>query len=125
MAGLRRLSVRPGGTDHRTVTGCPILTVPARRGNAILACFAPWPVTTGRMLRARRASAAPRQKMPAPPRRRRPGSALRKPEEQTSELKSLMRPSYDVFCLKNKNNVLPQLNYTHLTNKHNIQKLSN
>src|SRR3546814_19079258 len=77
MAGLRRLSVRPGGTDHRTVTGCPILTVPARRGNAILACFTPWTVTTVRMPRARRASAAPRPRIHAPPHRRRHGAALR------------------------------------------------
>src|SRR3546814_3912975 len=33
---------------------------------------------------------------------------LNRSEEHTSELQSLMRISYAVFCLKNKNNVQPQ-----------------
>src|SRR3546814_6168208 len=33
-------------------------------------------------------------------------------EEHTSELQSLMRISYAVFCLKNKNNTTPQQYYT-------------
>src|SRR3546814_3337604 len=34
----------------------------------------------------------------------RPGQRTRRSEEHTSELQSLMRISYAVFCLKNKNN---------------------
>src|SRR3546814_4064026 len=34
-------------------------------------------------------------------------------EEHTSELQSLMRTSYAVFCLKNKNSTDPQLNPSH------------
>src|SRR3546814_5394288 len=34
--------------------------------------------------------------------RSRPGAPLRRSEEHTSELQSLMRTSYDVFCLKKK-----------------------
>src|SRR3546814_6819206 len=36
----------------------------------------------------------------------------RRSEEHTSELQSLMRTSYAVFCLKKKNNKIPQ-KYTH------------
>src|SRR3546814_19978947 len=39
---------------------------------------------------------------PAHPRARRRGAAARRSEEHTSELKSLMRTSYAVFCLKKK-----------------------
>src|SRR3546814_4266751 len=43
-------------------------------------------------------------------------------EEHTSELQSLMRISYAVFCLKNKNKIhrLKTLNYSHTT-KTNLQ----
>src|SRR3546814_6450340 len=34
-------------------------------------------------------------------------------EEHTSELQSLMRISYAVFCLKKKNTILTQYSYTH------------
>src|SRR3546814_5392751 len=36
-------------------------------------------------------------------------------EEHTSELQSLMRSSYAVFCLKKKNNTLQSIHYTVLT----------
>src|SRR3546814_8296739 len=45
----------------------------------------------------------------------------RRSEEHTSELQSLMRISYAVFCLKKKNNEL-QLNQ-HITNKNNNHDL--
>src|SRR3546814_9290061 len=38
------------------------------------------------------------------------GSSAKRSEEHTSELQSLMRISYDVFCLKKKNKI--QKNYT-------------
>src|SRR3546814_7530062 len=37
-----------------------------------------------------------------------PGGARRRSEEHTSELQSLMRISYAVFCLKKKNNIQKQ-----------------
>src|SRR3546814_10625452 len=43
---------------------------------------------------------------PAAKRRHKTGSRLRS-EEHTSELQSLMRISYAVFCLKKKNNINP------------------
>src|SRR3546814_4866570 len=50
--------------------------------------------------------------LPCPPQCRRPGGkhalllrAVRRSEEPTSELQSLMRTSYAVFCLKKKNNL--------------------
>src|SRR3546814_7826886 len=49
---------------------------------------------------------APRLEAPAPRRRGlRPGFIARS-EEHTSELQSLMRISYAVFCLKKKNNLI-------------------
>src|SRR3546814_3955019 len=46
---------------------------------------------------------------------------LARSEEHTSELQSLMRTSYAVFCLKNKNKTKPQLN-TKLTTQHSTTK---
>src|SRR3546814_2430822 len=46
-----------------------------------------------------------------------PSRLVRRSEEHTSELQSLMRISYAVFCLKKKNNKKPY------TNKH--QKIAN
>src|SRR3546814_14258400 len=43
---------------------------------------------------------------------------LRRSEEHTSELQSLMRISYAVFCLKKKNNTTSKLDNTQITNKH-------
>src|SRR3546814_8452978 len=40
---------------------------------------------------------------------------LARSKEHTSELKSLMRISYAVFCLNNKNQVTRQPNHTHLS----------
>src|SRR3546814_1773438 len=40
-------------------------------------------------------------------------SLRRRSEEHTSELQSLMRISYAVFCLKKKNNIQTQTVYTH------------
>src|SRR3546814_5532738 len=39
--------------------------------------------------------------------------AQRRSEEHTSELQSLMRISYAVFCLKKKNSTLPLILYTY------------
>src|SRR3546814_7015914 len=41
---------------------------------------------------------------------------LRRSEEHTSELQSLMRISYAVFCLKKKNHNAVPKNYTHICN---------
>src|SRR3546814_6826236 len=41
----------------------------------------------------------------------RPSGASRRSEEHTSELQSLMRISYAVFCLKKKNNTIQHLYY--------------
>src|SRR3546814_6229718 len=43
------------------------------------------------------------------------GQIIHRSEEHTSELQSLMRISYAVFCLKNK-----QINNEHFYNKHTI-----
>src|SRR3546814_4470868 len=42
--------------------------------------------------------------------RRQPTTTLKKSEEHTSELQSLMRISYAVFCLKKKNNTTTKQN---------------
>src|SRR3546814_1875240 len=47
---------------------------------------------------------------PSPIRRRRPASPIRRSEEHTSELQSLMRISYAVFCLKKKKIRVPTNN---------------
>src|SRR3546814_1650130 len=39
-------------------------------------------------------------------------AAIRRSEEHTSELQSLMRTSYAVFCLKKKTQLLPHLHHT-------------
>src|SRR3546814_10440779 len=39
----------------------------------------------------------------------------RRSEEQTSEIQSLMRIPYAVFCLKTTNSILPKTTNTHLT----------
>src|SRR3546814_10763969 len=45
-------------------------------------------------------------------------------EEHTSELQSLMRISYAVFCLKKKNNKVSQVQYINISAiKHTISKL--
>src|SRR3546814_1829557 len=45
-------------------------------------------------------------------------SDLRRSEEHTSELQSLMRISYAVFCLKKKNTKIKQRKNTHHNNHH-------
>src|SRR3546814_2720440 len=40
-------------------------------------------------------------------------TSVERSEEHTSELQSLMRISYAVFCLKKKNNIIQQTQYTH------------
>src|SRR3546814_4973449 len=49
----------------------------------------------------------------AHPHRAAPDAAGRRSEEHTSELQSLMRISYAVFCLKKKTNTKKQLKYYH------------
>src|SRR3546814_9528635 len=44
-------------------------------------------------------------------------------EEHTSELQSLMRISYAVFCLKKKNNIYMTNNKIHNKHKHESQKI--
>src|SRR3546814_19807805 len=65
------------------------------------------PRRTGRRWgrRAARGPDPPERSPPGPPRADRPRrhSACRRSEEHTSELQSLMRISYAVFCLKKKN----------------------
>src|SRR3546814_5608634 len=48
------------------------------------------------------------------------GYVVVRSEEHTSELQSLMRISYAVFCLKKKNtlNLIPTLIIPHITNQH-------
>src|SRR3546814_5970448 len=59
----------------------------------------------------RRAGRYPRQRL-----RQRCSMASRRSEEHTSELQSLMRTSYAVFCLKNKNKI-----YNKNKTKHKIK----
>src|SRR3546814_10173541 len=61
------------------------------------------PSTAGRLRRVGTAGRCSRARThnPAPPDRR-PGDTGRRSEEHTSELQSLMRISYAVFCLKKK-----------------------
>src|SRR3546814_998620 len=60
-------------------------------------------------LRARHDRAAIRTGMDGRPHRERPyRRCLRRSEEHTSELQSLMRISYAVFCLKKKKKQIPQ-----------------
>src|SRR3546814_9942192 len=58
----------------------------------------------------------PRPRAPPAPRPTHPKEPTGRSEEHTSELQSLMRISYAVFCLKKKNK--PSNN--HLHNQHNI-----
>src|SRR3546814_7594306 len=54
----------------------------------------------------------------APRNAKRPNPASRRSEEHTSELQSLMRISYAVFCLKQKKNIITtQLHLPHEKNK--------
>src|SRR3546814_6695651 len=55
-----------------------------------------------------------------PPRMRRSGGRTRRSEEHTSELQSLMRISYAVFCLKKKKKNIDQLpqTYNHRAQEH-------
>src|SRR3546814_2641468 len=81
ISGGRRQTVRPADAVASAVTTAP----PGVRG----------PASRGRRA-ARRGPPPPRS---LPRRRRRPGG---RSEEHTSELQSLMRISYAVFCLKKK-----------------------
>src|SRR3546814_4143116 len=49
------------------------------------------------------------------------GFAQERSEEHTSELQSLMRISYAVFCLKKKSGIPPTINATVLPPRHNSQ----
>src|SRR3546814_1253440 len=52
------------------------------------------------------------------------GAAIERSEEHTSELQSLMRNSYAVFCLKKKNDTLSSLiNYCHQHLHANVTQL--
>src|SRR3546814_7943045 len=51
------------------------------------------------------------------PRHERRGEIERRSEENTSELQSIMRISYAVFCLKKKNNTVYQAQTNYCTNK--------
>src|SRR3546814_2147593 len=46
-------------------------------------------------------------------------------EEHTSELQSLMRISYAVFCLKKKNNIEHKYIICYTPQKHNLQQITN
>src|SRR3546814_8440479 len=63
--------------------------------------FAQLIIVRGPHRRPPRLAAPPRARFAAPPRARLPARRLRS-EEYTSELQSLMRISYAVFCLKKK-----------------------
>src|SRR3546814_9591534 len=66
----------------------------------------------------------PRDLLPHPLRVPAVGSP-RRSEEHTSELQSLMRISYAVFCLKTKTPTKPnQLNYTHNTNHYTTNEIT-
>src|SRR3546814_1616414 len=52
------------------------------------------------------------------PARRRPAARPRRSEEHTSELQSLMRISYAVFCLKQKTYTTPHTSYHNHTTIH-------
>src|SRR3546814_10315731 len=53
------------------------------------------------------------------------GHAPNRSEEHTSELQSLMRISYAVFCLKKKNNKNIRRNYTNKQNQNPTQQVTN
>src|SRR3546814_6173182 len=83
------------------------------------------PVAIPECDRQRRRQRAPCQRARALRRHRRQGAAARnRSEEHTSELQSLMRISYAVFCLKKKKNIstMSKSDTNHITplNKHNI-----
>src|SRR3546814_2289483 len=48
------------------------------------------------------------------------GKTLNRSEEHTSELQSLMRISYAVFCLKKKQNTTPHTKYQPTTSTHTL-----
>src|SRR3546814_3630913 len=103
--GNTDLAVRAGG-----------IALPARPGPM------DWPDTASRAfcgLAGSRASPAPGEVRSAAGacRRRRPGRS----EEHTSELQSLMRLPYAVFCLKQKNNPLNPSQHTKHTPRNNKQ----
>src|SRR3546814_5354623 len=58
------------------------------------------------------------RRQPAPQPRRHQGSAQRRSEEHTSELQSLMRISYAVFCLKKKTTKIIYTQYIHYVHTH-------
>src|SRR3546814_14307284 len=60
---------------------------------------------TARRLPRHTAACQPRPRLPRQRRHLDPGDAGRRSEEHTSELQSLMRISYAVFCLIKKNNI--------------------
>src|SRR3546814_1477073 len=62
-----------------------------------------------------------RSSRPGHGRRHPPRRPERRSEEHTSELQSLMRISYAVFCLKKKNKTIPQ---SHITEYNNQQRQS-
>src|SRR3546814_6960480 len=69
-----------------------------------------------RMGLRRSLSNAPRAK-PRRPSRRRPGWDACRSEEHTSELQSLMRISYAVFCLKQTMKLIKQVSHYHINGR--------
>src|SRR3546814_2412374 len=101
------------GTRHRFGSGDA--DCGARRGRH---CAAASAGGGGRSCRG-----TPRRDIPARSARlgSRPGAARFRSEEHTSELQSLMRISYAVFCLKKKNTILYQIKLNVETRVYNTQ----
>src|SRR3546814_8031424 len=101
-------SSRTATTSSSSSTASPASPAPttSRRPPRVGSCRVA--STPGRSTRPRSSSAPPATSRRAaaspssPPLSSRPGAAWTRSEEHTSELQSLMRISYDVFCLKKK-----------------------
>src|SRR3546814_6782725 len=95
---LREHRRRPRRRRHQQAVGARVgaeLHVPVERAGQIAAAKAP-------LLRSGRGLEAPAIQSPSPAQREREARS----EEHTSELQSLMRTSYAVFCLKKHNNMI-------------------
>src|SRR3546814_3029924 len=95
---------RAGEVDDHTALGCPQIHVPRYKFAAI--------VHPDRLrIWAVEHRSSPQRMNALPNLSGSPSSALCRSEEHTSELQSLMRISYAVFCLKKKNSISGMIAY--------------
>src|SRR3546814_1560983 len=106
------LMIRRPPRSTRTDTLFPYTTL-FRARSALATCCPPVVTSDGTMI-AGRPVAASSNKVPDPPRQttRSALASWARSEEHTSELQSLMRISYAVFCLKKKKNTSNQIHST-------------